>query len=154
MTTFQEIMPMISFVEFLWHYVLFFKWNHHLIKKSFAEITQRSANCSQFFRRGISFYFLEQFSSQFYPSSDNCYLFFWGEIIVYISLQWGLSWRDQVTRTFLKAVYCVRMSKIDSIITYLTKPWSLTMSRDVERKISVTELEPETKRCFASFPWS
>lgn len=55
MTTFQDIMPMISFVEFPRE------------KKSMAEITQRSAYCSQFPRRGILFDFLLQLSSQLLP---------------------------------------------------------------------------------------
>ena len=49
------------------HYVLVFKRDHRLIKKSFAEITQSSANSYQLLRRGILFYFMVQFSSQFEP---------------------------------------------------------------------------------------
>ena len=68
------------------------------------------------------FYFTSWYNSvhSFYPSSGNCHLFLRGEIVVYFSLQLGLSWRNQVQEHFSKSQR-VRMSKIDNIITYLTK---------------------------------
>ena len=104
------------------------------------------------------FYLTSWYNSvhSFYPSSGNCHLFLRGEIVVYFLLQLGLSWRNQVQEHFSKSQR-VRMSKIDNIITYLTKncfkTWSLTMSRDAEGIIRVIDHEPKTKKCFTLFLW-
>ena len=151
MTTFQEIMPIISFVNITFSFsnVIIVLWKN---------LTQKSLRVQliilNFFLE--EFYFTSWYNSvhSLYPSSGNCYPFLRGEIVVYISLQWGLGWRDQLTRTFLKAVACKDVQNRQHHHVFdknCLKTWSLTMSRDTERKISVTEHEPETKRCFASF---
>ena len=156
MTTFQDIMRIIR------------SSNSFNITFSFSNVTTILKNLSQ---KSLSvqlivlnfyieeFYFTSWYNSihSFHLSSSNCYLFLRGEIVVYISLQLGLSWRNQVTRTFLKVVACrdVQNRQYHHVFDKTClKTWSLTMSRNAERKISVTEHEPETKKCFTSFLWS
>ena len=66
MTTFQDIMRIIRSSN---SFNITFSFSNVtiILQKSFAEITQRPVNCSQFLHRGVLFYFLVQFSSQFSP---------------------------------------------------------------------------------------